>query len=98
MITLTLVLDYFTTTIQKQRQRKYQRLTKDAGERAAEGRRMGDGSYQDVIDPSKMEAAVANAIEQDMDTFSSQEALDYERAYYKVCNLQICADIHLTTT
>jgi hypothetical protein len=25
-----------------------------------------------------------NAIEQDMDTFSSQEALDNERAYYKV--------------
>ena len=81
------MLDYFTTTIQKQRQRKYQKLTKDAGEATQESRRMSDGSWQNVIDPSKMEAAVANAIEQDMDTFSSQEALDYERAYYKVCNL-----------
>jgi hypothetical protein len=81
------MLDYFTTTIQKQRQRKYQKLTKDAGEATQESRRTSDGSWQNVIDPSKMEAAVANAIEQDMDTFSSQEALDYERAYYKVCNL-----------
>ena len=27
---------------------------------------------------------MSSAIEQDMDTFSSQEALEFERAYYKV--------------
>lgn len=37
-----------------------------------------------VYDPVKMETAMTNAIEQDMDVFSSQEALDNQRAYYKV--------------
>jgi hypothetical protein len=47
---------------------------------------MYDGTYQTVIKPEKMEDAMSKAIEQDMDNFSSQEALDYERAYYKVCS------------
>ena len=48
---------------------------------------MSDDSWHNLIDPAEMEHAMFNAIEQDMDTFSSQEALDYERAYYKVSHL-----------
>ena len=93
------MLDYFTTTIQKQRQRKYQKVAKDAGVRALESRTLSNGAIQNVIVPSRMEAALANAIEQDMDTFSSQDALDYERAYYKVYNpFKSVSTLNLTTT
>lgn len=77
-------IDYFTTTIQKQRQRKHQKLTTAARKGVQEEHRMGDGSCMSLIRPEKMEEAMTNAIEQDMDNFSSQEALDYQRAYYKV--------------
>jgi hypothetical protein len=80
-------IDYFTTTIQKQRQRKHSKITKEAGKAMQERHYMGDGTYQNMIKPEKIEVAMSKAIEQDMDNFSSQEALDYERAYYKVCSL-----------
>lgn len=38
-----------------------------------------------LIRPERIGEAMSKALEQDMDAFSSQEALDYERAYYKVC-------------
>ncbi|KAF1977702.1 hypothetical protein BU23DRAFT_452188 [Bimuria novae-zelandiae CBS 107.79] len=74
---------YFTTTIQKQRQRKHQKIIQKAGVSVTQEVAFGGGTYRDVIFPESLKDAMTQAIEQDMDTFSSQEALDYERAYYK---------------
>ncbi|KAJ4297535.1 hypothetical protein N0V90_005427 [Kalmusia sp. IMI 367209] len=74
---------YFTSTIQKQRQRKYQKITKEALESSREQRRTTHNYFETVCSEDKMEEAMSKAIEPDMDAFSSQEALDYQRAYYK---------------
>lgn len=74
---------YFTDTIQKIRQRKHQKLTKTAQEGAATTLRDCNGHYRETIDPAKLEEAMNNSIERDMDAFSSAEALDTQRAYYK---------------
>lgn len=74
---------YFTTTIQKMRQRKHQKVAKDAARTATQNGRV-DNAFQDVLDPGLIEKALNNSVELDMDTFSSQEALDTQRAYYKV--------------
>ncbi|KAF2628857.1 hypothetical protein BU25DRAFT_466787 [Macroventuria anomochaeta] len=71
---------YFTTTLQKMRQRKYQELV----EKAAENSEVYDNRHcKTYNDPTKFQEAINKAIEQNMDTFSSQEALDTQRAYYK---------------
>jgi hypothetical protein len=78
------VPDYFTTTVQKIRQRKHQKLTQDASKSSK--KEIYDnftGVHQTLLDPTIMENTMNSAIEQDMDTFSSQEALDNQRAYYK---------------
>ncbi|KAJ4356211.1 uncharacterized protein N0V89_004241 [Didymosphaeria variabile] len=74
---------YFTTTLQKQRQRKHQKIGKKAAEAITENKLMFDGSFQTLIKPDDLGEAMSTAIEQDMDRFSAGEALDYERAYYK---------------
>ncbi|KAF2798534.1 hypothetical protein K505DRAFT_371665 [Melanomma pulvis-pyrius CBS 109.77] len=73
---------YFTTTLQKQRQRKRQKITKDATEKSKMQMHYS-GSYHTHYDPITLESAMANAFEQNMDKFSSEEALDNQRAYYK---------------
>lgn len=78
---------YFTTTVQKQRQRKYQKVTKYAKD-ASKIEVYYDKTYHSHYDPVKMEKALTDSIEQDMDKFSSEEALDNQRAYYKVCSLR----------
>ncbi|KAF1351464.1 dynamin family protein-like protein [Lizonia empirigonia] len=74
---------YFTTTIQKMRQRKLHKTTKDA----AKASKIDSWDQQDIqqktVDSTKLLDAMDRAIELDMDVFSSQEALDTERAYYK---------------
>ena len=74
---------YFTTTVQKMRQRKHQYITKKASE--ASEVRVYDHSdtLRKHVDPGKLAEAMNKAIELDMDVFSSQEALDTERAFYK---------------
>ncbi|KAH7119872.1 dynamin family protein-like protein, partial [Dendryphion nanum] len=77
---------YFTTTIQKQRQRKHQKLTQSAARNSTIKSSLTNAFEtvtQTVCDPLKMEKAMAESIEQDMDKFSSEEALDNQRAYYK---------------
>lgn len=74
---------YFTTTIQKLRQEKHRTLAKTVGEVSQVPVCVQSVGYQNKIDPVKLEDAMSNAIEQDMDVFSSQEALDTQRAYYK---------------
>ncbi|RYN59495.1 hypothetical protein AA0117_g13105 [Alternaria alternata] len=74
---------YFTTTIQKMRQRKTQKIAKKASE-ASEVRTLDRHSIPHMhVDPGKLTEAMDKAIELDMDVFSSQEALDTERAFYK---------------
>ncbi|CAO2655125.1 Nn.00g101890.m01.CDS01 [Neocucurbitaria sp. VM-36] len=73
---------YFTTTIQKMRQRKYQDILKRASKASEVLVATLDGSSTH-LEPDKLTKAMDNAIEQDMDVFSSQEALDTERAFYK---------------
>jgi hypothetical protein len=100
MFTHNPCLDYFTTTVQKIRQRKHQKMTKDAT--TATTTRYYDHSAQqnkDKCEPLALEKAMNDAIEQDMDTFSSQEALDNQRAYYKVCSsYSISLSPNLTNT
>ncbi|KAF2259056.1 dynamin family protein-like protein [Lojkania enalia] len=73
---------YFTTTLQKQRQRKRQKVVKRVKEEAQycselEGRELLE------YDAGILEKTMVNAIEQNMYKFSSEEALDVECAYYK---------------
>lgn len=74
---------YFTDTIQKIRQRKHQKLTRSAQKDAGITIRDDQGNYRATIDSTKLEEAMNNSIERNMDTFSSAEALDTTRAYYK---------------
>jgi hypothetical protein len=62
------------------RQRKHARASRDAAEKATV---VGSTSFRPEIDPVKLEQVLSNAIEQDMDKFSAEEALDTTRAYYK---------------
>ncbi|KAJ4991097.1 dynamin family protein [Stagonosporopsis vannaccii] len=76
---------YFTTTIQMMRKRKYEKLTEKASKESeiSVPEAHNHPSFKTYNDPDKLAQAMNNAIEQDMDTFSSQEALDIQRAYYK---------------
>lgn len=74
---------YFTTTIQKMRQRKHQQIAKQASKASEVCVYDSDDNVETHIDPHKLAEAMERAIELDMDAFSSQEALDIERAYYK---------------
>ncbi|KAH9875346.1 hypothetical protein J1614_004838 [Plenodomus biglobosus] len=75
---------YFTSTIQKMRQRKYMKMNEEAMSASKISFRTSNSSMlTDAIDPNRLTAAMGKAIEQDMDAFSSTEALDIQRAYYK---------------
>jgi hypothetical protein len=74
---------YFTTTIQKMRQRKYHQITKKAAKASEVTMRDYSDNLRTHVDPEKLTGEMEKAIELDMDVFSSQEALDMERAYYK---------------
>ncbi|EDU48560.1 GTP-binding protein [Pyrenophora tritici-repentis] len=74
---------YFTTTIQQTRQRKYQSMNK-AASTASQGTYINRFSeHVAYVDPGLLVEQMNKALEADMDVFSSQEALDTERAYYK---------------
>ncbi|KAH8621345.1 dynamin family protein [Alternaria alternata] len=74
---------YFTTTVQKMRQRKNQKITEKASEASEVSMFDPDYGPRTPLDPDKLAVAMDKAIEPDMDVFSSQEALDTERAFYK---------------
>lgn len=74
---------YFTTTVQKMRQRKQQKLTQKATNKSGTAY-IQNGESKTLVVPAEMEKAMADLIEQNMDKFSSEEALDNQRAYYKV--------------
>jgi hypothetical protein len=72
---------YFTTKIQKQRQRKHFKIAHNAAKQAEIIANIGGTRH---IDPIKLEQAFANSIEQNMDKFSAEEAMDNQRVYYQV--------------
>jgi hypothetical protein len=74
---------YFTTTIQMMRQRKHQQIAKKASGASEIQTYDISRNICTHIDTDKLTEAMEKAIELDMDVFSSQEALDIERAYYK---------------
>ncbi|KAF2740911.1 hypothetical protein EJ04DRAFT_592504 [Polyplosphaeria fusca] len=76
---------YFTTTLQKIRQKKQQAIAAVAVKQAEETIRSPESFAGSItkINPAKVQQAMANAVEQNMDRFSAAEALDIERAYYK---------------
>lgn len=74
---------YFTTTIQKTRQRKHQKKIQEATKLSKTTVTPAFGVRQVHFDADRLMATMDKAIEPDMDVFSSQEALDSERAYYK---------------
>ncbi|OAL42618.1 GTP-binding protein [Pyrenochaeta sp. DS3sAY3a] len=73
---------YFTTVLQKQNQRKHQKIV-DSAKQASQMNVYYSNSNHTHYDPVKMEKAMAESIEQNMDKFSSEEALDNQRAYYR---------------
>jgi hypothetical protein len=75
---------YFTTTIQKMRQRKHEKITKDAATKSEETVQRLNHTYHTAVNAIRLKEHMNAAIEQDMDVFCSQEALDTQRAYYKV--------------
>jgi hypothetical protein len=74
---------YFTTTIQKMRLRKHQVLMKAASVASETAIKDEKDRPRVYIDPGKLVTQLDKSIETDMDVFSSQEALDMQRAYYK---------------
>jgi len=74
---------YFTSTIQKMRQRKHRKMTKKAQDASCIQLFQFDKTCRDAIDANKLTVEMEKAIEPDMDVFSSNEALDFQRAYYK---------------
>ncbi|KAF2464907.1 dynamin family protein-like protein [Lindgomyces ingoldianus] len=75
---------YFTTTLQKQRKMKHSKVNEKAREASLISIPVnGAITTRKVIDPNMMEKALEASIQLDMDKFSSEEALDSCRAYYK---------------
>jgi hypothetical protein len=75
---------YFTTTIQKQRKSKYaQILTNVAKAAQVSVSNEETETVETYIDPEKLEMDLEGGIEQDMDRFSAEDALDSQLAYYK---------------
>ncbi|KAH6866866.1 dynamin family protein-like protein [Alternaria rosae] len=74
---------YFTTTVQKMRQRKHQKIIKKASKASEVSIYDCEDKLRKYVDPGKLTEAMDKAIEPDMDVFSSQDALDTERAFYK---------------
>ncbi|KAF9733790.1 dynamin family protein [Paraphaeosphaeria minitans] len=73
---------YFTTTLQKQRQRKHEKIT-DRANKASRVELHYNYAQHTHYDPTLMKKAMAESIEQNMDKFSAEEALDKQIAYYK---------------
>ncbi|KAF1977112.1 hypothetical protein BU23DRAFT_565258 [Bimuria novae-zelandiae CBS 107.79] len=73
---------YFTTMLQKQRQRKHEKHAERATQ-ASRIERHHNTALHVYYDPALMKKAMADFIEPSMDTFTSEEALDKQKAYYK---------------
>ena len=82
---------YYTTTIQKERQKILNRgldqCTDEATVAVHEKTFMAGSGYstKHYIDPEKLQEAMDKNIVLDMDRFCAQEALSSQQAFYKVC-------------
>jgi hypothetical protein len=75
---------YFKTKIQDQRKSKFAQILSGVAKAAqVSWTKEGEGSkVETYIDPTKLEADMHNNIEQSMDKFSAEDALDTQIAYY----------------
>jgi hypothetical protein len=74
---------YFTTKIQQQRKDKFaQILSKAAGAAHVSWVKEETGQTEHFIDPHKLDLDMHAGIEQNMDKFSAEDALDTQIAYY----------------
>jgi hypothetical protein len=74
---------YFTTKIQQQRKDKFaQILSKAAGAAHVSRVKEETGQTEHYIDPQKLDLDIHAGIEQNMDKFSAEDALDTQIAYY----------------
>ncbi|KAF2748951.1 GTP-binding protein [Sporormia fimetaria CBS 119925] len=74
---------YFTTKIQDSRKSKYAQILASAAKAAqVSWTKEETGVVETYIDPGKLEKDLQGGIEQDMDKFSAEDALDSEIAYY----------------
>lgn len=74
---------YYTTTIQKMRHNKHDKLIQKLAERSETNGYDSTGEPATLIDPIEFKSLVDNRIELNMDRFSAEEALDNTLAYYK---------------
>jgi hypothetical protein len=75
---------YFTTTIQEQRKTKYVHMLSSVAKAAQVScTKEGTDTVDTYIDPKKLDDDIEGGIEQDMDRFSAEDALDSQLAYYK---------------
>jgi hypothetical protein len=74
---------YFTTKIQDQRKSKFAQILSNVAKAAQVSlSTAGNENTQTYIDPLKLKNGMDGGIEQDMDKFSAEDALDSEIAYY----------------
>tara|TARA_R110002003_G_scaffold9_18_gene536 strand:+ start:1543 stop:2349 length:807 start_codon:yes stop_codon:yes gene_type:complete len=74
---------YFTSKIQDQRKSKFAQILSGVA-KAAQVSRFGieSNTTEVLIDPAKLESDMHSGIEQNMDKFSAEDALDTQIAYY----------------
>ncbi|KAF2636402.1 GTP-binding protein [Massarina eburnea CBS 473.64] len=74
---------YFTTKIQDQRKTKYAQILSSVAKACSVSlEKEGTGVVETYIDPGKLETNMNSGIEQNMDKFSAEDALDSQIAYY----------------
>lgn len=74
---------YFTSKIQDQRKSKYAQVLSAVADLAKVSWKKEDtGVEETYIAPEKLNSSLENGIEQDMDKFSAEDALDSQIAYY----------------
>ena len=75
---------YYSDTLQKRRQDKYQGLADKAQEASTKITTRENGTTKANLDATKFKNHMAKAVERDMDGFAAEEALESQIAYYKV--------------
>ncbi|KAF1994371.1 hypothetical protein P154DRAFT_32097 [Amniculicola lignicola CBS 123094] len=74
---------YFTSTIQDQRKSLYADAMLKVVDSVVETRTHFGAPSPPFIDPGRLKSGVKSHLEQNMDRFSAEEALDYQQAFYK---------------
>jgi hypothetical protein len=84
---------YFTDTLQKMQRDKYAAWVDEAMKTSGFEAEFNLGEFDDksnsLIDRSKLQKAMDESLEQNMDRWSAEQALDAQTAYYKVTSLTL---------